>query len=463
MTTDRAVTLIVGHHQDDVRARLRKCIGFGIFSNREREKQSCHDKGELHRFVFPVSDSGFLVRVSRAASHCKRSAASPLSLTLGKAFVSLRCPLNCQQRNDLEALPPAKDPRVWNATEFRRIVSGERNDPFAMLLRAGFGAASLPYGIAVQWRNRAFDTSHRQIHRVDVPVISVGNLTVGGTGKTPMVEWLAKWFRERDVRVCLISRGYGAEAGARNDEALELEQKLPDVPHLQNPDRVAAARTAVEEFETELLLLDDGFQHRRIHRDLDIVLLDALEPFGYDSLLPRGLLREPVSSLARADVVALSRADAVDERWRAEIREVAMRHAPNAIWIELTHQPHQFLDSQGNIATIDSLCGRPIAAFCGIGNPAGFRHTLEACGLEVVAFRDFPDHHSYTEADITSLAELACNAKSLVCTHKDLVKILVSEVAAIPLWAVQIGLSIEEGQEPLEKKLKALLAAGETR
>jgi tetraacyldisaccharide 4'-kinase len=333
---------------------------------------------------------------------------------------------------------------VWNATEFRRIVSGQRRDPIAMLLRAAFGAASWPYGIGVQWRNRAYARGRRDIQRVEVPVISVGNLTVGGTGKTPMVEWLAKWFRQRDVRVCLISRGYGAEAGSRNDEALELEQKLPDVPHLQNPDRVAAARTAIEEFETELILLDDAFQHRRIHRDLDIVLLDALEPFGYGSLLPRGLLREPVSSLARAQVVALSRADAVSETRRSEIRAAAMRHAPSAIWLELVHQPQQLIGIPDSSAAIESLRGKPIAAFCGIGNPAGFRHSLESCGLKVVAFREFPDHHSYSESDIASLAALAKDAESLVCTH--------------PLWALQIGLSIEEGLAPLEKKLQALLA-----
>ena len=380
------------------------------------------------------------------------------SLTVRGPFVSLR-PLNFSPCNELEALPPQRASRVWNATEFRQIVSGERCDPLAHFLRAVFRVAALPYATGVQWRNRAFDQGRREIHRVAVPVISVGNLTVGGTGKTPMVEWLAKWFRQHGVRVCLISRGYGAEAGARNDEALELEQKLPDVPHLQNPDRVAAARVAIEEFETEVILLDDAFQHRRIHRDLDIVLLDALEPFGYDCLLPRGMLREPVSSLARADIVALSRADAVTETRRAEIREAAMRHAPSAIWLELVHQPRQLIGSPDGTAAIESLHGRPIAAFCGIGNPAGFRHSLSACGLEVVSFREFPDHHSYSASDIASLGELARDAEALVCTHKDLVKIVLPNIGEIPLWALQIGLSIQDGLALLEEKLQALLAA----
>lgn len=347
---------------------------------------------------------------------------------------------------------------VLSATEFRKVVSGERQDLPAKLLRTMFGLATVPYRIGVGWRNRQFDRGSRPIEQVGVPVVSVGNLTVGGTGKTPMVEWLARWFRDRGIRVCLISRGYGAEAGGRNDEALELEQKLPDVPHLQNPDRVAAAQTAIEEFESELILLDDAFQHRRIHRDLDIVLIDALEPFGYGRLLPRGLLREPISSLARADVVVLSRSDAVDSDRRAAICEQAKRHAPQAIWIEVSHRPIALLASTGKSKAIESLHGKRVAAFCGIGNPAGFRHSLEQCGFKVVAFREFPDHHAYTSDEITQLAGEASGADAVLCTHKDLVKVAISEIEGIPVWALQIGLSIDAGIDSFAAQLEALLA-----
>ena len=160
-------------------------------------------------------------------------------------------------------------------------------------------------------RNTAYDRGWKSVHRAAVPVISVGNITLGGTGKTPMVEWLARWYRRRDVRVALISRGYG-HAGGINDEGLVLEENLPDVPHLQDPDRVRLADIAVAELETELIILDDGFQHRRLARDLDLVMLDALDPFGLGRLFPRGLLREPVSSLRRASAVILSRADLLE-------------------------------------------------------------------------------------------------------------------------------------------------------
>src|SRR5207244_2544053 len=148
----------------------------------------------------------------------------------------------------------------------------------------------------------------KRVERAGVPVVSVGNLTLGGTGKTPCVEYVCRFYRGLDLLVAILSRGYGAEHGP-NDEALVLEEDLPDVPHLQGADRVALARVAVEELESEVLVLDDGFQHRRLGRDLDIVLLDALEPFGLGRLFPPGLLREPVGSLRRAGVVVLSGAD----------------------------------------------------------------------------------------------------------------------------------------------------------
>jgi tetraacyldisaccharide 4'-kinase len=350
---------------------------------------------------------------------------------------------------------------MFDARYFRSLVSGQQRGVRASLLRTGFAAAEIPYRLGVAWRNRQFDCGRREIHRVAVPVISVGNLTVGGTGKTPMVEWLARWFRERDVRVSLISRGYGAETGSRNDEALELEQKLPDVPHLQNPDRVEAARAAIEEFDTQLILLDDAFQHRRIHRDLNIVLVDALEPFGYGHLLPRGLLREPIANLHRADVVVLSRSDAVSDETRESIRSKVMQYAPDADWLEVAHQPQRLLSSTDDELAIDSLQGQRIAAFCGIGNPAGFRHTLRDLGADIVDFREFPDHHGYDRGDIESLTTWArgLQVDTVLCTHKDLVKVGVEHLGDVPLFALCIGMAIKQGTDALTKRLEAVASS----
>ncbi len=170
--------------------------------------------------------------------------------------------------------------------DFLRLIRGESRGPLASTTRGALAAAGGVYRLATTGRNLAYDRGWKTVARADVPVVSVGNITLGGTGKTPMVEWVARWFRERGPRVALLSRGYGHSEGL-NDEGLVLDQNLPDVPHLQDPDRVRLARIAVEELESEVLVLDDGFQHRRLARDLDLVLLDALEPFGLGRLFPR--------------------------------------------------------------------------------------------------------------------------------------------------------------------------------
>ena len=215
---------------------------------------------------------------------------------------------------------PGKTSRlVWEPSRLHDLLSGRRRGLGAALLRGGLRLAETPYAWAMRWRNHRYDSGAATVHRLDVPVISVGNLTTGGTGKTPLVFWLAQWFRDRAIPVAVVSRGYRAPQAARaatatseNDEARELAARLPDVPHLQNPDRVAAARQAIRQFQCRAIILDDAFQHRRIGRDLDIVLLDALEPLGFGHVLPRGLLREPVEGLRRADLVALSRADVLE-------------------------------------------------------------------------------------------------------------------------------------------------------
>ena len=174
---------------------------------------------------------------------------------------------------------------------FHALISGRKRGPTAALLRGTLRLASMPYGWAAAVRNKLFDWGWKGSTRVEVPVVSVGNLTLGGTGKTPCVEYVCRFYRGLDLRVGILSRGYGVEHGP-NDEALVLEENLPDVPHLQGPDRVALARTAIEELESEILVLDDGFQHRRLARDLDVVLVDATDPWGHGYLFPRGLLRE---------------------------------------------------------------------------------------------------------------------------------------------------------------------------
>jgi tetraacyldisaccharide 4'-kinase len=290
-------------------------------------------------------------------------------------------------------------------------------------------------------------------------VISVGNLTLGGTGKTPMVKWLARHLQNGGKRVAIVSRGYGAEGGQPNDEARELAEALPDVPHVQNRNRVAGAKQAITDYKPDVILLDDGFQHRRLGRDLDIVLLDALEPFGFEHVFPRGTLREPVAGLARAQVVCLSRADVISAPERETIRKRAAELAPDAIWCELSHAASRLMNANGQSLPLAWLIGRRIATFCGIGNPAGFRHTLSATGCAVAAWREFPDHYAYTAADADELSNLArgANSEALICTQKDLVKLNAAELKGMPVWAVEIEMRFLAGEAALKTRVAGTL------
>jgi tetraacyldisaccharide 4'-kinase len=355
--------------------------------------------------------------------------------------------------------------RMFDSSDFRELVSGQRRGVTAGLLRAGLTAAEIPYAAVMRLRNRRYDSGRATIHRLPAPMISVGNLTLGGVGKTPCVEWLARWFAARGVRAAVVSRGYGAKPAkdgkpAANDEARELAEKLPRTPHFQHPDRVLAAQRAIDEAGADLVLLDDGFQHRRLARDLDLVLVDACEPFGFEHVFPRGTLREPLAGACRAQAIALTRADMVSLAQRMAIRERYRRLAPQAVWLELGHRPLTLRNASGQEASLETLRGKQVAAFAGIGNPRGFRHTLTQCGYDVAAWREFPDHHHYEQRDVNELARWAqsLSISALLCTHKDLVKLPFDRLGLKPMWAVRIETEVLSGQTALEALLAPLAA-----
>jgi tetraacyldisaccharide 4'-kinase len=335
------------------------------------------------------------------------------------------------------------------------LLSGTKRGLPAALARTALRVAAAFYGLGVRSRNWAFDRGWKKTERAAIPVVSLGNLTTGGTGKTPFAAFIARWFRQRGVRVSFLSRGYGAGEEGTNDEALVLDALCPDVPHLQNPDRVAAARVAHEELDSQLIILDDGFQHRRLARDLDIVLIDATNPWGFGHLLPRGLLREPLSGLKRAGLVIITRVDQVPrEQVEAIHREVTRIHPPCAI-AEATFPPARLIGSAGTTAALESLSGHPVAAFCGIGNPAAFRASLEKLGCRVADVRFFPDHYNYTRTDVEDLEQWSRTlpVDAVVCTQKDLVKIDLARLGDHPLWALEIGAQIVAGADLLNSRL----------
>ena len=362
----------------------------------------------------------------------------------------------------------------------REVMSGRKRGLAASLLRAGLWSAQWPYRVGVAGKNVAFDFGLREPFEVGVPVISVGNLTTGGTGKTPIVAFLANWFRDAGAQVGLLSRGYksltsdtnpkrerGGEdhspsltlrVGEVNDEKLVLDQLCPGVPHWLNADRIDSAKRAVIDGCT-LLILDDAFQHRRIHRDLDIVLIDATNPWGYGHCLPRGMLREPIANIERADLVIVTRTDQVSAEELTAIRTVLVRHNQIGSLVEVSFRPTQLLNSAGESKPLDELSGQRVFGFCGIGNPASFEQTLRQLGSEVVGVVSFPDHHHFTADDLVRLGEqaTAANADLLLTTHKDLVKIEETQLHGRPLWAVQIGTEIVRGAPVLEARLWSIL------
>ena len=343
---------------------------------------------------------------------------------------------------------------------YRELIGG-RKTLFRSAARSLLELIEWPYARVIQSRNRAYDERRRPLEKVDARVISVGNLTVGGTGKTPFVAWLVRHLDEQGISVGIVSRGYGSRSSQPNDEARELARLLPHVPHRQHPRRVLACQQLLQQHAAQVIVADDAFQHRRLHRDLDIVLLDGLDPFGAEHLLPRGWLREPVESLRRADVVALTRCDLLTLEQRAAIRLRVNKLAPQAVWLEVSQRPVGLQAADGTVADLTALTSHRWLAFCAIGNPAGFRGTLANHGAVVLDWREFPDHHDYSAADLERVArwgERELEATGLLCTGKDLVKIPHRTLGRLPLWSLEIQLQVEVGEAEFFKLLSSRVA-----
>jgi len=331
-----------------------------------------------------------------------------------------------------------------------QVISGKATDLPARLLRTGLGSLEPVYRALARQKNRRFDQPTNRVTFVDRPVISVGNLTTGGTGKTPLVRWIVDQLLSSGQTPAIVSRGYGSVEGKPNDEFLELKFFLPAVGHQQDPDRVAAARSAIEQYSATAIVLDDGFQHRRLGRNLDLVLIDATNPFGYDHLIPRGLLREPLGSLQRADAVIVTRCDQVTPQHLALIQERIQQHVAKDRIALVQFMPSAWIDANGTTASFQD--NDPVVAFCGIGNPEGFQRTLTGPSIEtrfsLCEFRAFPDHHAYQESDWLALQNVAVkqNAVSLICTVKDLVKVRQFSRGQVPVRALAIEPHFQSGQ-----------------
>ncbi|MFH0944822.1 MAG: tetraacyldisaccharide 4'-kinase [Planctomycetota bacterium] len=336
----------------------------------------------------------------------------------------------------------------------RRIRAGRepRLLPVALLARL----LSIPYGLGARLKNVLFDLGVRRAAKVEVPVVSVGNLTTGGTGKTPLVELLARSAVQAGMRPAILTRGYRRSGEAEGDEVRLYRRLLPSVDVVVDPDRVRGARAAREK-GAGLLILDDGFQHRRLARGLDLVLADARDPFSSGRLLPFGMLREPARGLARAGALILTRCGRATQGEIDSACEEARALAPGITILLEDHLPDRLVDLEGASGPdLEELMGLPVLVFSGIADPTTLAETVGGLAADVLAVSDFGDHHPFSPADLEELQRDAVRvgAKMVVTTEKDLMRISGWQ-GEVPLYALRIRAGWVKDQDA--KLLSALV------
>jgi tetraacyldisaccharide 4'-kinase len=320
---------------------------------------------------------------------------------------------------------------MLNQEDYRRLISGQNSGAAAAVLRFFLGLVAAGYSATVRLRNFLYSTGLLKTYRANVPVISVGNITAGGTGKTPLVVWLCKFLQQKQIRCAILTRGYktypqkraasGERRATRTDEPAILAKSCPQAKVIVNPHRVAAAVEAVDKFGAKVSIMDDGFQHRRLFRDLDIVTIDATRPFGYSKILPAGLLREPLSALTRADAVVITKSDQTNEKELARLEKKLREVNPGMIIAKSIHKPVCARSPDGKETSVKELKDKKIFAFCGIGNPAAFLETIRGFGANLVGSKIYDDHYRYTDNDIEDIHKQAkiLKADLILTTQKD--------------------------------------------
>ena len=353
----------------------------------------------------------------------------------------------------------------WESLYYRIISPARKffHVPAYFLLRG----VSLFYGLGLRLNRWAYRFGVFPVRRLKVRVISVGNLTLGGTGKTPIVIMIAETLRGHGYKPAILSRGYGGgsrekvnvvcdgrkvllPADVAGDEPVMIARRLRNIPVLTGKNRYLTGNHAVDRFGVDTLILDDGFQHRALSRDLNILLFDQKQPLGNGNLFPAGELREPAKESRRADLICLTRCSRNGNA--PSIEAPLPRNAP-VIKTALRPDSLVRLDNHGTL-DVEMLQDQPVAAFCGIAKSGDFKATLETVGARVVFYRAFPDHHRYTMDELQSIEEEAgkAGAKYILVSEKDGVKIDPS-VFSIPALKMIVDVVILEGREVFTKLL----------
>jgi len=332
-------------------------------------------------------------------------------------------------------------------------------NPFASLILPPLSAI---YSVVTRARITAYQRGWFSVSKLSAPVISIGNLTTGGTGKTPLVEWVCiAVARETGKRACVLTRGYGRAnpqsqvVVSDGNKLLASEREAGDEPYLlarnliglaavvSNPDRAAAGEWAIKNLGSEVFVLDDGFQHLRLSRDLDIVTIDATNPWGGGSLLPYGRLREPRAGLSRADCIVVTRTEQVEDM--VSLSESVQRLAGAIPVFASRMMTSGIRRLNGESVNNEGLLAQPVAAFCGVGNPESFFKQLHQESYEPVFTRAFADHHDYNQADLNRLIKEAKDhgASGLITTAKDALKLASLEIE-LPCYVLEIKISIAD-------------------
>ena len=362
-------------------------------------------------------------------------------------------------------------------TYFVHLVHGrDSHGVFLTVIIAILYVFSVIYGRLVNIKLSGYEVGIFKRKKLDCYVISLGNITVGGTGKTPTAQCLARDIRDLGYRVVILNRGYRAKwrgdvgivsdgkklymnAAEAGDEAFMLAKHLPDVPVLIGAERAVTGRYAIEHFGAEVAILDDGYQHWQLQRDMDILLVDAVNVFGNGYILPRGTLREPISHLERADVCLMTKVDQAAEGSRELIRDTVQKYNDHALMVESIHQPRCFIelsDWYRNISSqgidVSYMKGKRVMAVSAIGNPASFEQTLSDIGAQIIESLRFPDHHDYTIEEMKDVLDQAMreDAEAIVITEKDAVKVPADIMVTkwpIPCYIVSVEVTFMQGRE----------------
>jgi len=350
-------------------------------------------------------------------------------------------------------------------------MSGEARGFSAALSRCGLRALEQPYSLFMLLRNWRFDAGYGVRHLPRL-VISIGNITAGGTGKTPVVHWLCDQLICQGRHPAILMRGYKGTRQRCADEQVMLRSLLDDSAAIDpgrwraivhaDPDRIRGGNAVlVDHGEVDCFVLDDGFQHRRLFRDFDLVLIDAVNPFGYGHVHPRGLLREPLAGLRRASAFLLTRYSQADPTARDRIIRILSRFNSTAPIYRADHVHTGLRDAEGVFHPLPDLAGRRYFVFCGLGNPHGFQQQIRSLPGQATGHRFFPDHHAYTAGDLATVDWIASSlgADLLLTTAKDWAKLAPLAAVApsrLPIWRIE--LSIRFHADDAAKMLGQILA-----